>query len=214
MSSAISRDVVVGAAIGFAPPLDWSRAAEWSTTLTHGDLGPVRRVFRKRGAGGPDVVWNPSVAQISAPPLRALLEYWMTLRTDDALPAAGRIDPFGMRRALGYVMLVDAVERGHDFRYRLYGSSLASISGFDMTGRLLSTHASSDYIREFSLAVYRASMKRREPAFIEFAPAGTLVIAKWQRIALPLTDDSGAIVRFVSGAAPIDRNGQVISSRL
>jgi hypothetical protein len=127
---------------------------------------------------------------------------------------AGRIDPFGMRRALGYVMLVDAVDQGHDFRYRLYGSSLASISDCDMTGRLLSTHVSSDYIREFSLAVYRASMKRREPAFVEFAPAGALLTAKWQRIALPLVDESGAIVRFVSGAAPIDRNGHVISSRL
>lgn len=174
----------------------------------------MRRVFRKNGARGPDIIWNPSLEQVTAPPLRALLEYWMELREGGVLPAAGRIDPLGMRGALGYVMLVDVVEEGQDFRYRLYGSSLASVSEFDMTGRLLSNHAASAYIREFSLATYRAALKRREPVFSEYAPAGTLVIARWQRIILPLADASGAVLRFLSGAAPVGRDGRIVVTRL
>jgi PAS domain len=197
-----------------ARPLDWSRTAEWSRSIAEGDLEPVRHVFRKKGASGPDVIWSPSVAQVRSSPLRALLEYWTALRKGGGVPAIGRIDPLGMRDALGYVMLVDVVEKGHDFRYRLYGSSLASASELDMTGRLLSTHAASAYIREFSLATYRASLARREPSFSEYGPAGTLVIARWQRIILPLVDGSGAIVRFLAGAVPVGRDGRIVSTRL
>jgi hypothetical protein len=214
ISSEISRDDIVSDAITVARPLDWSRAAEWSTSIAEGNLGPVRHVFRKNGARGPDMIWSPSLEQVTAPPLRALLDYWMALGEGEFLPAAGRIDPLGMRGALGYVMLVDVVGEGQDFRYRLYGSALASVSEFDMTGQLLSNHGASTYIREFSLATYRAALKRREPAFSEYAPAGALVIAQWQRIILPLVDASGAIVRFLSGAVPVGRNGHIVSTRL
>ena len=213
-SSDILCDETVSDAITFAQPLDWSRAAEWSTSIAEGILGPVRHVFHKNGARGPDMIWSPSLEQVASPPLRALLEYWTALREGDLLPSAGRIDPLGMRGALGYVMLVDVVGEGQDFRYRLYGSSLASASEFDMTGQLLSNHAASAYIREFSLAAYRAALQRREPAFTEYAPAGTLVIAQWQRIVLPLVDESGVVVRFLSGAVPVGRNGRIVLTRL
>lgn len=160
------------------------------------------------------MIWSPSPEQVGAPPLRALLDYWTALRESGRLPSAGRIDPLGMRGALGYVMLVDVVDEGQDFRYRLYGSSLASVSELDMTGQLLSNHAASAYIREFSLATYRAALKRREPAFTEYAPSGTLVIAQWQRIILPLVDQSDVVVRFLSGAVPVGRNGRIVSTRL
>jgi hypothetical protein len=213
-SSEISRGTVVSDAITFARPLDWPRAAEWAASIAEGNLAPVRHVFRKNGAQGPEMIWRPSPEQVAAAPLRALLDYWTALREGDCLPAAARIDPLGMRGALGYVMLVDVVDEGQDFRYRLYGSSLASASEHDMTGQLLSNHAASAYIREFSLATYRAALQRREPAFSEYAPAGTLLIARWQRIVLPLVDETGAVVRFLSGAVPVGRDGRIVSTRL
>jgi hypothetical protein len=118
-----------------------------------------------------------------------------------------------MRRALGYVMLVDAVESGRDFRYRLYGSAVAAVSGFDMTGRLLSEHAASAYILEFSLALYRATIQRRRPVFCHYAPAGTLLTAQWHRVALPMTDRSGAVVRLLAGAVPLARDGRIVAGR-
>lgn len=212
--SSKSRDDIVSEVITLARPLDWSRAADWAASIGAGDLGPMRHVFRKNGAQGPEVVWSPSAEQLAAPPLSALLEYWVGLKEANALPRADRIDPLGMRGALGYVMLVDVVDRGRDVRYRLYGSTLASVSDADMTGRLLSTHGASAYIREFSLAMYRAVLARREPALSAYGPAGALVIAQWRRIILPLVDETGEIIRFLSGAAPVGRDGRVVSTRL
>jgi hypothetical protein len=214
ISSEISRDDTVNDAMAAAPPFNWARVTDWATSIAGGELGPVRHVFRKRGAQGPDVIWNPLPEHVPDAPLHALLEYWTELRDGDRLPPAAKIDPLGMRGALGYVMLVDVVDQGHDFRYRLYGSALASISEFDMTGRLLSSHAASAYIREFSLAMYRAALQRREPVFSKYGPAGTLVIAQWRRIILPLVDESGAIIRFLTGAVPVGRNGRIVSTRL
>ena len=83
-------------------------------------------------------------------------------------------------------MLLDLVEGGRDFRYRLYGSMIASISGFDMTGKLLSEHPASPYVAEFALASYRAAVQRREPVFRERHPVGapysSAAQARWMRV--------------------------------
>src|SRR5690242_11060276 len=83
--------------------LDWTNAAEWTTHIAEDRLQPIRDAFRKEGAQGPIIVWNPTASAMAAPPLAALIEYWTALRENGALPLADRIDPLQMRRALGYV---------------------------------------------------------------------------------------------------------------
>jgi hypothetical protein len=194
-------------------PLDWTRAEDWAARVAKGQLDAVRTAFRKNGAHGPDVIWSPSAEQVGAPPLRALLEYWSALKRDDGLPQVGAVDPLGMRSSLGYVMLVDAVDGGHDFRYRLFGSAVAAVSGFDMTRQLLSEHPASTHILEFALALYRAAMRRREAVFSQYAPSGTLMTAQWQRIAFPLAGSSGDVVRFLAGTVPVGRDGRIVATR-
>ena len=194
--------------------VDWPTAASWTTLIAEERLDPVRDAFHENGAQGPEVVWNPIPSEAYAPPISALLDYWRTLRNGGALPRSDKIDPLCMRRALGYVLLVDAVDNGRDFRYRLFGSAVAAVSGFDMTGKLLSEHGASAYLREFALALYRASMHRRESVFCTYAPSGTVMTAHWQRVALPLTDHAGAINRFLAGSVPIGRDGRVVTVRI
>lgn len=200
-------------ALAIRRPLDWSIAAEWTAYIAEGRLDPVRDEFRREGAQGPIVVWEPEPAAMKAAPLAALIEYWSALKKDGALPLADRIDPLEMRRALGYVMLVDSIEDGEDFRYRLFGSAVAAVSGFDMTGKLLSEHAASAYLLEFSLALYRATMRRRQSVFSQYAPSGTTLTAQWHRVALPLTDASGAVVRLLAGTVPLGRDGRIVPIR-
>jgi len=109
-------------------------------------------------------------------------------------------------------MLLDVVDAGRDFYYRLYGSVIASISGFDMTGKFLSTHRNSPYVTEFALAAYRAMLQRRAPIYTERSPVGATQTVCWQRLALPLVDDMGEIVRVLSGTVPINSRGLVIRS--
>lgn len=194
-------------------PVDWSMADEWTTCIVEDRIEPIRETFRKEGSEGPVVTWGPDAGAMLAEPLRALIEYWSTLRQATTIPRAHLIDPLAMRRALGYVMLVDSVDDGQDFRYRLFGSAIAAVSGFDMTGRLLSEHQASPYIREFSLALYRATMQRREAVFSRYAPAGTMVTAEWHRVALPLADGSDAIIRLLAGTVPLGRDGRIVPTR-
>ncbi|HEX2116684.1 MAG TPA: PAS domain-containing protein [Alphaproteobacteria bacterium] len=201
-------------ALAISRPIDWSSAAAWTTLIVDEQLEPVRHAFRENGAQGPEVAWSPGPSEAYAPPIAALLDYWSSLLDGAALPPADRIDPLRMRRALGYVLLIDVVDDGRDFRYRLFGSAVAAVSGFDMTGKLLSEHGASAYLREFSLALYRAAMQRRESVFCTYAPSGTVTTVCWQRLALPLTDQSGAVTRFLAGSVPIGRNGRVVTVRI
>jgi hypothetical protein len=208
-----SRDAMMSNALAAQRPIDRSMADEWTTYIQEDRLEPIREVFRKEGADGPVVMWNPDASEMAAEPLQVLLEYWSTVRSRGALPLADTVDPLAMRRALGHVMLIDVVENGQDFRYRLFGSAIAAVSGFDMTGRLLSGHPASAYLREFSLAFYRSTVLQGRSAFSRYALTGTTATAQWHRVALPLADRSGQTVRLLAGTVPLARDGRIVPSR-
>jgi hypothetical protein len=190
--------------------LDWRRADQWTVDILAGDLSAIEAVFVENGARPPSLAWNPWAGHVGAPVMRFLMDYWRDHAPAGALPHLKQVDPVELRPALGYLMLLDAVDGGRDFRYRLYGSIVASVSGFDMTGKLLSEHPASPYVTEFAIASYRAALRRREPVYTERSPVGAVQAIRWQRIALPLVDDSGAVVRFLAGTAPINRDGQAL----
>src|SRR5690242_5495456 len=119
-----------------------------------------------------------------------------------------------MRPALGYIMLLDLVDGGRDFRYRLYGSIITAVSGVEMTGKLVSSHPASPYVVEFALAAYRATLARGVPLLTEHGPPTSVNTHEWHRLVLPLAGDDGAISRFLVGNLPIARNGQPITQRL
>ncbi|HEX3501609.1 MAG TPA: hypothetical protein VHT04_20015 [Stellaceae bacterium] len=79
-----------------------------------------------------------------------------------------------------------------------------------MTGKLLSEHPASPYVTEFALAGYRAAVQRREPIYTERQPVGSALAALWQRIALPLVGDDGAVARILAGTAPLGRDGRTL----
>jgi hypothetical protein len=190
--------------------LDWDRIARWTANIVAGDIGAIAARFAEHGAAAPGVAWNPSADQFDAGALRFLTTYWHGLAGAGDLPHLKQIDPFALRPALGYVMLLDLVDGGRDFRYRLYGTMIASIAGVDMTGKLLSEHPTDHYAVEFALASYRAAMQRREPLYTERHPVGAVHATRWQRVALPLVGDDGKVNRFLAGTAPIARDGRTL----
>jgi hypothetical protein len=188
--------------------LDWAHIAQWTADIVAGDMRAIAACFEKHGAAAPGLAWNPAAERFDASALRFLTTYWHGLAGAGGLPHLKRVDPLALRPALGYVMLLDLVEGGRDFRFRLYGSLIASISGFDMTGKLLSEHPASAYAVEFTIASYRAAVQRREPLYTDRHPVGAVMATRWERVALPLVGDDGAIGRFVAGTAPLARDGR------
>jgi hypothetical protein len=87
---------------------------------------------------------------------------------------------------------------------------IASVSGFDMTGKLLSEHPAKSYVTEFGLASYRATVQRGEPVYTERHTVDAVHATRWQRIALPLVGDDGAVARILAGTAPLGRDGRTL----
>lgn len=190
-----------------------ARRSRWSDAIAAEDLTEIDAAFRAGGAEPPSVIWNPRPDQIGTGPCRFLHEYWRQQCGGAQVAPAAAIDPIAMRPALGYVLLVDVVDGGVDFRYRVYGSLIASVSAQDMTGRLISDHHASDYVVDFSIACGRAGMRQRLPLCTLRHPARTEYTRAWERLQLPLAGPDGAITRLLIGNVPIDRTGDVLRPR-
>ena len=196
------------------PAFDWQRVERWTAEVAAGVTGDVRAAFAARGARGPALHWQPDIEVLAAHQLRFLLRYWQDLRGTRRLPAYREIDAVEMRPALGYVHLLDTVEGGRDFRYRVFGSIVAAVSDFDMTGRLASTLKASAYVGEFGLASLRAVFARREPLVTVHGPPTATYTATWHRLMLPLADDQGDVARVLVGMVPMAHDGRPVALRL
>jgi hypothetical protein len=197
-----------------APPrVDWRLVATWTAGLVGGELAEIRAVFADQGARGPTLIRRPTRDQIPVPELRALFDHWVALSAGRHCPHAREIDPLDMKAALGYVHLLDVLDDGVDFRYRLFGSKASSVSGFDLTGRLVSEGRAPAYIGQFALAVYRVAFESREPVLTTHGPAGAIHTAAWHRLVLPLADETGAITRLLSGNVPVGHDGRAVRTR-
>jgi hypothetical protein len=189
--------------------VDWDRIERWKTLLQDNDPTELQALFRANGARGPSIEWDPPVDTIRQMPMRFTLDLWHQAAAL-GLPTTQFVDPIALAPALGYLLLVDVIDGGHDFAYRLFGSRVSAVSGFDMTRKKLSDHPASPYIREFSMALYRAAIIRREPVWSHYGPAMAISTAAWERIVLPLVDDGGTICRFLVATVPIGLDGNAV----
>jgi PAS domain-containing protein len=189
---------------------DWRVVEQWTAAILADDLEPILRVFRVQGAQGPSMEWDPSPERAAPEPIRFLLAYWTALAAGRAMPAMAEIDALALRPALGYIALLDVVDGGRDFRYRLYGTILAAVAGFDMTGRLTSEHKASSHVAHFYMASHRAAVTRGRPFFNEHRPGSTQITKGWHRVVLPLAGADGSVQRFLVGGVPIGHDGRMI----
>lgn len=176
--------------------------------LVAGDVSGLRATFAEIGADGPVIQWQPTEADLEPEPLRFLLAHWTNLKGDQVLPRKQQIDALEMQPALGYIALLDIVDGGADFRYRLFGSLIAQASGYDMTGRLLSVHRASSYIVDFYRTCYRAILLRPEPLATVHAPPSAESSTIWSRLILPFSDQPKQVDRLLVGIVPIKRKSR------
>lgn len=165
----------------------------------------VRR-FLAAGVPAPRFVWSPEPQALPTERLVRLLVYWRGLFQGDVLPRATAIDPADMRFILGHVMLVDVVDGGADFAYRLYGSKIAASVGRDITGRRVSSLAADfgEHLALYFGASFHAAFLRREALYTEHVAASPdSPVERWQRLILPLAAADGSIQRLLVGNVPV-----------
>ena len=166
------------------------------------EFDALNRFYAELGMPTPRIIWSPKVEELEQTQLQFLLTYWRGLQDDAGQVKVGRIDALDMRPALGYLMLLDVLDGGADFRYRVYGSIIAQHSNFDMTGRRLSELRPDQGVGAFFQMVYRAVLVRPEPIYTEHAPPPTIRVKLWYRLILPLFGDDGTVGRLLVGNVP------------
>lgn len=164
----------------------------------------------------PQLLRDPRREQIDHPRLQSLHDHWIALPRDGDLPHIRLLDPLKLRAWLGDLIVLDVLDDGRDFRYRVYGSLVASHVGFDLTGSLTSDIAGRMRIGAaiplFFLALYRRVVMDRCAWYSRHQPPHTVTAFFWRRLILPYRDDEGRIARLLIGILPSSRKGHTRQS--
>jgi hypothetical protein len=155
------------------------------------------------GIAAPTLCWNPREDQIPAPELNNLLRYWRGLQIADRLPRYAKFDPLEVPSMLGYLMLVDVVDQGEDFVFRVYGSQISRSTGFDMTGKRLSNIPTHPSLVALFLSSFQAVTQQRLPLLSSHQPPPTQPIRQWTSLTMPMVDENENVGRLLIGSKPI-----------
>jgi hypothetical protein len=142
----------------------------------------------------PSPVEAGAAPSIGNPALAALHGLWSTRRGDRIAPARADFDVFELRPWFGHLMLLDVLEGGGDMRFRLYGTELVGIFGFDLTGRRVS--AVIDLIGDRPLQEYREVARYGRPAYVSRMSPSQRDYLAVDKLALPLADN-GRITKIL-----------------
>lgn len=85
---------------------------------------------------GVQIEVNPE--HLQNPTLAFLRSYWDSKCAGRRMPARGDIRPSEMKEYLGWVLLVDVLDSGEDFRFRTVGTRVTEYFLMDSTGKTVS----------------------------------------------------------------------------
>lgn len=128
--------------------------------------------------------------------LRELKAYWEAKRGSRRMPERADIDVAELKAHMPSLFLVDVLEGGRDFRFRLLGTNLTSRFGRDSTGKTFSTtyDRADAEATAWLLMVYRSVVERRLPV-LSSAPLHQVGrdYLRGTAIHLPLSRDGDAV---------------------
>lgn len=130
-----------------------------------------------------EVKWNPKATDLTNPDISFVLSWWQENHSNDFLPNPSLITPEDLKPVLGKVAILEPVNKGEDFNYRLYGSTIIPGPYKDLTGQNLMNIWTP--LRTYFLINYRAVMFRKEPLFSIHKPHFSFDIKRWERLILP-----------------------------
>ncbi len=168
-----------------------------------GDPEPIQQLFVNHGLAPPVICWQPAADALAVPELASLRGFWDTARAgaDGGLPGPARIDPFALKPAPGNLMVLDVLDDGWDYRYRLYGTKIRDRAKRDYTGMRTSELLAGPWITSFCIAMYRAVLARPACLYTENAPPPDVETTCWHRLILPF-GEGGAVTRLLVGNVP------------
>jgi hypothetical protein len=138
------------------------------------------------------------VEEVSDHDLKNLVLYWNEKRGERAYPKREDIEIADLRPLIGDIIILDVERDPLAFRYRLFGTHLATRRGYDMTGRTVAEIPEPE-LRDFLSDKYRRAVESGEP---HHAVRDTILDRRYHAyeiVVLPLSGD-GETVDKILGA--------------
>jgi len=129
------------------------------------------------------------------PDLALALDYWSAKRCGRFAPARGDIDPTEITAILPRILLADVTRdlQGEiGFRYRLSGTGIGQVHGFELTGKAPLDLKPPQYGRLVE-SHYREAVEQRRPLVHLIALQTDKKARSYARIVLPLSDDGETV---------------------
>ena len=144
----------------------------------------------RRGGFGP----YPVIDHPTSPRLNAFHTYWQGLATADVLPAYRDFDVVrAPRELLPHLILLDVLDGGRDFRYRVVGTAVVEAIGRDFTGETVNEYRH----RHEPPAVAEGYRRVRDTGAPDLYRGTLESVGKefiaYERLALPLAGDDGQV---------------------
>jgi len=137
--------------------------------------------------------------------LLTLYAYWSAKRGERAMPSRADLDPGDLKTLLPHILLIDVLEDGADFRYRLVGTEIERHIGRPLTGRLISEILSGEYL-DYIRSLHRRAIAEAVPVYSENnfndGRSGFALIADFKRayrLMLPLSRDGTRVDMLLCG---------------
>jgi hypothetical protein len=130
------------------------------------------------------------------PELEALEALWQARRRGDRLPGRADFDPLVLKPWLGHLNLVDVVDGGADFIYRVYGTAVTATWGVEMQSR--SVHSFPPWVVPHALQRYREAVGLCRPIYsVDVVSRKEPPRLIWERLILPLASDGTTIDKLL-----------------
>lgn len=149
-----------------------------------------------------------SASEIKEPILRQVYDYWRGKCRDGAIPDRADLNPAEMTALLPHIFMMDIVDVGARFRYRLVGTEIVFKVGFDATGQFLDEVVGGDYLEHMRTLFLKVVTTRKgvySSSTFQYPEREHVHTA---RLYLPLTNGGDAVAIIFAGQV-IDYGGSL-----
>jgi hypothetical protein len=160
------------------------------------ELGSPRDPSLVQEIETPDV--TPELLEATG--MRRLFDVWRdaALGVGRSMPSRSDIDILQLTTYIGELSLLEVVDNGADFRYRVLSGGAAKLLGRDYTGMLLSetaVHRDKDRVERL-MHRYRRVVSIKVPWYARTPAVPEMPVLYTERLVLPLSDD-GIMVNMI-----------------
>jgi hypothetical protein len=141
------------------------------------------------------------ISAIRSDVLRHLVAHWQGLRGQRRMPRRTDFDPLDVRRALGYISLIEVRRDPLRFYFRLDGTKQVDLFGLDCTRRYLDEAMPADHAA-MAAASFSEVVDSRAPRYHRRTIPFHHRLIDYEIVILPFSNDGERVDMLMTGLVP------------